>query len=88
MSNAELDGMKEKNVPLVIGASSFFRHSSLEIRHCQGGDRPRAGKWKWWTWSWATILLLGGYLLFAHGCHPDEDTELFTSAVSPMSGER
>ena len=25
---------------------------------------------------WAGFLLLAGYLLFSHGCHGDEDTEL------------
>jgi hypothetical protein len=32
----------------------------------------------------AVLLLLCGYLLFAHGCHGDEDNELFapTAAVS------
>jgi hypothetical protein len=25
----------------------------------------------------ATLLLLGGYLLFSHGCHGDEDNEIF-----------
>jgi len=24
-----------------------------------------------------TLLLLAGFLLFAHGCHGDEDNELF-----------
>jgi hypothetical protein len=27
-------------------------------------------------WRAAALLLLGGYLLFAHGCHGDEDNEL------------
>jgi hypothetical protein len=27
-------------------------------------------------WKIAALLLLGGYLLFAHGCHGDEDNEL------------
>jgi hypothetical protein len=26
---------------------------------------------------WVPMLLLLGYLLFAHGCHGDEDNELF-----------
>ena len=26
--------------------------------------------------SWLAVLALGGYLLFAHGCHGDEDNEL------------
>jgi hypothetical protein len=25
---------------------------------------------------WLPFLVLGGYLLFAHGCHADKDTEL------------
>jgi hypothetical protein len=29
----------------------------------------------------ALALLLAGYLLFAHGCHGDEDNELFGAAV-------
>ena len=28
-------------------------------------------------WRYVALLLLGGYLLFAHGCHGDEDNELF-----------
>src|SRR5262245_19700022 len=37
---------------------------------------------------WALLLLIAGYLLFAHfGCHGDEDNELFallrTAAVGP-----
>jgi hypothetical protein len=30
-------------------------------------------------------LLLAGYLLFAHGCHGDEDNELLTSARGGVS---
>jgi hypothetical protein len=28
-------------------------------------------------WLFLPLLLLAGYLLFAHGCHGDEDNELF-----------
>lgn len=28
-------------------------------------------------WLFLVYLLLTGYLLFAHGCHGDEDNELF-----------
>ncbi|HEY1861023.1 MAG TPA: hypothetical protein VGG61_11745 [Gemmataceae bacterium] len=28
---------------------------------------------------WAGFLLLSGYLLFNHGCHGDEDNELFAA---------
>ena len=33
------------------------------------------------------VLLLAGYLLFCHGCHGDEDTELFapTGAAPPSA---
>ena len=34
-----------------------------------------------WIYGLA-FLLLGGYLLFAHGCHGDEDNELFTALRS------
>ena len=30
---------------------------------------------RWWRYGLA--LALGGYLLFAHGCHGDEDNELW-----------
>jgi hypothetical protein len=31
-------------------------------------------------WGWLAVLLLGGYLLFAHGCHGDEDNELIAGS--------
>jgi hypothetical protein len=31
-------------------------------------------------------LLLAGYLLFAHGCHGDEDNELFAGLMRIVSG--
>jgi hypothetical protein len=34
----------------------------------------------------AAALLLGGYLLFCHGCHGDEDNELFARGPSPAAG--
>src|SRR5262249_49728113 len=40
-------------------------------------EPPRGRGW----WRYAAALLLGGYLLFAHGCHGDEDTELFARAL-------
>lgn len=33
-------------------------------------DPPGSPAWFWF------VLILAGYLLFAHGCHADEDTEL------------
>jgi hypothetical protein len=34
----------------------------------------------------ALALLLAGYLLFAHGCHGDEDNELFGASVTQTGG--
>src|SRR5205085_7537137 len=31
--------------------------------------------------SWFAVVILGGYLLFAHGCHGDEDNELLAAAA-------
>jgi len=36
----------------------------------QDEDRPRG------PWGLVIMTLLAGYLLFAHGCHGDEDNEL------------
>jgi hypothetical protein len=30
------------------------------------------------------LVILAGYLLFAHGCHGDEDNELFTSLARAL----
>ena len=84
MPNVEPELMEELKRPFALGTWSFIRHSSLEIRHSPQMGHPQSavGRGKWWTWSWAAILLLAGYLLFAHGCHPDEDTELFARVVA------
>jgi hypothetical protein len=37
--------------------------------------QEQIASWRRWRW-WAIVLILGGYLLFCHGCHGDEDTEL------------
>ncbi|HKI35141.1 MAG TPA: hypothetical protein VKA46_25010 [Gemmataceae bacterium] len=34
---------------------------------------PAMGRRRWWL----GLALLAGYLLFCHGCHGDEDNELF-----------
>jgi len=49
-----------------------------------GAKRQAAFGWLE-LWPSAIFLLLVGFLLFAHGCHGDEDTELFTQIV--VSGE-
>jgi hypothetical protein len=33
---------------------------------------------------WLALALLAGYLLFCHGCHGDEDNELFVGARHPV----
>jgi hypothetical protein len=39
------------------------------------------------TWlRWILIAWLGASLLFAHGCHGDEDHELFTRIVALLIG--
>ncbi len=41
-------------------------------------------------WLWVPMVLMLGYLLFAHGCHGDEDNELFMRLQRPAilgSGE-
>jgi hypothetical protein len=51
------------------------------------GRRPAPPRRRGWIYVMAA-LLLGGYLLFAHGCHGDEDNELFAAAraVPGVSG--
>ena len=47
------------------------------------GDRmpgaARSGRW-----LVAILLLLAGLLVFAHGCHGDEDDELFAQGVAAL----
>ena len=37
---------------------------------------PVASSGRHWG-AWPVVLLLAGYALFCHGCHGDEDNELF-----------
>ena len=48
-------------------------------RHDPAGAKRQATTGFSVIWPFAILLLLAGFLLFAHGCHGDEDTELFTS---------
>jgi hypothetical protein len=41
----------------------------------QTRQRPSFARWA----GPLLLVILAGYLLFAHGCHGDEDNELFTS---------
>jgi hypothetical protein len=42
--------------------------------------RPREQRWRRGRFL---TLLLAGYVLFCHGCHGDEDTELLARRVMP-----
>lgn len=39
-------------------------------------------------WRWGVFLMLSAFLLFAHGCHGDEDNELFALARQLVSAAR
>jgi hypothetical protein len=58
------------------------RSSRALFRPALPAAPPEPARPRGW-WRYAAALLLGGYLLFAHGCHGDEDKELFAA-----SGER
>ncbi|HZT81974.1 MAG TPA: hypothetical protein VFA26_17240 [Gemmataceae bacterium] len=45
----------------------------------RAAPRPTPPAIRRWD-RWAFLLLLAGYLLFCHGCHGDEDNELFALA--------
>ena len=49
--------------------------------------RPAPPKRRGWMYA-AAVLLLAGYLLFAHGCHRDEDIELFTVVRASLAADR
>jgi hypothetical protein len=38
-----------------------------------------------WLGRWLVVLVVGGYLLFAHGCHGDEDNELWSHLRGRLS---
>ena len=44
----------------------------LRRQQNEAGPPPRRG-----SWLGLILLLLAGLLVFAHGCHGDEDNELF-----------
>ncbi len=48
----------------------------LASEHVQSPPR-----WRLWT----ALALLAGYLLFCHGCHGDEDNELFAGRSPPVT---
>jgi len=48
---------------------------------------PEALPWRR-PWFFLAVLLLAGYLLICHGCHGDEDNELFAVIRAALPGER
>ena len=43
------------------------------------GQRASTSKWLGWLF-WIAVAIAVGLLLFCHGCHGDEDNELFGNA--------
>jgi hypothetical protein len=63
------------------------RHSrriSWGVRRLRVKNRPEPPQRKRRIYA-AAALLLAGYLLFAHGCHGDEDNELFAGLADALA---
>ena len=58
---------------------------TVEDRGAQGQAVPAANGPLMTVIRVVTLLLLAGFLLFAHGCHGDEDNELFAHLVELTS---
>jgi hypothetical protein len=56
----------------------WFRPSPAHSRHPPYQATNKRRLLCYWFYATAA-LLLGGYLLFVHGCHGDEDNELFAA---------
>jgi hypothetical protein len=56
-----------------------IRHATPRAWFIPAKSRPaeEAGFVPWRRRRWLALALLAGYLLFCHGCHGDEDNELF-----------
>jgi len=66
--------LQPAQIGLRFGPQGFPQSRLLPGDSCPG--KTRGTRRRGWLYATA-ILLLGGYLLFAHGCHGDEDMELF-----------
>jgi hypothetical protein len=73
------------------GAMPTLTAPRLEIPTRENPDREPDSARNPLRWLiWPALTLAVGLLLFCHGCHGDEDNELFTSAQqkSPRMGSR
>jgi hypothetical protein len=52
------------------------------LENAPAGRGKRHARWLFRAGRWLFLLGIAGYLLFAHGCHGDEDTELFARLAS------
>jgi len=53
--------------------------SALAENTCHRAIHPEARQPRSGSLLGVILLLLGGLLIFAHGCHGDDDTELFAT---------
>lgn len=63
----------------MIASPAPPRQRTIVVHRPQGMPCPGLG--------WLLFVLLGGLLIFCHGCHGDEDDELFTSAAARHSAK-
>jgi hypothetical protein len=65
---------------MVIDTASPARGRTGEAlrieRQAPGTEGPPRSPWRWG--AMLLLALLAGLLIVSHGCHGDEDTELFT----------
>jgi hypothetical protein len=70
-----------KGVDIVFLSKFEDRRSRKENRDCSVAILdPRKSPPRYW-WVIGAFLLLASYLLFCHGCHGDEDDELFSASM-------
>lgn len=65
-----------------LSIMSDLRRTCVRPEHPRSEQpAPRRGFGLLWSYG-ACYLLLVGFLVFAHGCHGDEDNELFALCVA------
>jgi len=70
-----------------IPALRAARPKGASLSAHSGSHFPSALPSRSWV-RWLGLALLAGYLLFCHGCHGDEDNELFASYLQPLRAAR